>query len=168
MREPEDPGGPGDYLILLSDAQELPVDHDALVAFAAHALASLGIAPGAHLSISLAGAEAMADLKARALGERAPTDVLSFPMDDPDDPAPGPVVLGDVVLCPDVAARQARALGRAVDEEMRLLLAHGILHLLGRDHADAAGESAMSREERRILEALRAREMSGEPAGATP
>lgn len=159
MNEPEDPGGTGDHLILLSDEQETPVDHESLTAFARHVLATLGVPAGAELSVSLVDPEAIAALKERTLGERAPTDVLSFTIDDLDAPSPGPLVLGDVVLCPAVAERQARALGRDVADEMRLLLAHGILHLAGRDHDGAAGELSMRDEERRLLasfEAVRA------------
>ena len=72
--------------------------------------------------------------------EPGPTDVLSFPMDDLRVPEPGEVaeagILGDVVICPQVAARQGEAAGHGRDAEMELLLTHGVLHLLGHDHAE--------------------------------
>jgi len=97
------------------------------------------------------------ELKGRYYGERRATDVLSFPMDPLDSPSPA--LLGDVVICVEVAAKQARGLGRPVQKEVEHLLVHGILHLAGRDHADAAGEREMAHEERRIL-ALRREEAS--------
>jgi probable rRNA maturation factor len=100
------------------------------------------------------GTERIAELKREALGIYRPTDVLSFPMDDPDDPSPGPLVLGDLVICPDVAAKQARALGHALSNELRHLVVHGLLHVFGRDHADPASELAMAREERGLLAAM--------------
>jgi probable rRNA maturation factor len=86
--------------------------------------------------------------------------VLTFPIDDPADPMPGPLVLGDVVLCPAVAAEQARASGHTLTDELALLLVHGILHALGRDHADPAAERAMFDEQARILTAIAAEQVS--------
>jgi probable rRNA maturation factor len=96
----------------------------------------------------------MAELKEQALGGRAPTDVLAFPMDDPNDPMPGPLVLGDVVICPEVAAGQARAAGHSLDDELAMLLVHGILHCLGRDHATPEEETSMFGEQAQILAAV--------------
>jgi probable rRNA maturation factor len=94
----------------------------------------------ADLSILLVDEEEMARLHVEWMDEPGPTDVLSFPMDDlrQGDPA-GPRVqgiLGDIVLCPAVAARQGEAAGHAADVELSLLLTHGVLHLLGHDHAE--------------------------------
>jgi probable rRNA maturation factor len=147
MSDPEDPGGAGDHLyrVALADEQELPVDLEALARLARHALAELRVPAGAELSIVLVDEARMAELKGRWLGEAAPTDVLAFPMDDID--APAPVMLGDVVLCPTVAARQSSdALA-----ELSLLLVHGILHLLGHDHAEADEKAEMWAEQDRIL-----------------
>lgn len=147
MSDPEDPGGgPLRHPVLLADEQDLPVDTAALERVARRALAWLGVPPATELSIGLVTPDAIAQLKARSFGEGAATDVLSFPMDG----AGGPV-LGDVVICPAVAARQARGLGRSLGDEMALLLVHGILHLLGRDHETPAGELAMRAEEQRVL-----------------
>ncbi|RMH77978.1 MAG: rRNA maturation RNase YbeY, partial [Actinomyces sp.] len=75
-------------------------------------------------------------LNRRHLGEDRPTDVLAFPLDALDDDPVGPVVLGSVVVCPAVAAAQARDAGRDPDDELALLVVHGVLHVLGHDHAE--------------------------------
>lgn len=155
MSRAEDPGGRGAYLLEITDERERPSEIGAhLASVAQGALSLLHVPAGAELSLLLVEPERIADLKEKALGERGETDVLAFPIDDPSSPSPGPLVLGDVVLCPAVAEAQARALGRRVDHELEHLLVHGILHLLGWEHADPLSERAMAREERQILSAL--------------
>jgi probable rRNA maturation factor len=92
----------------------------------------------------------MASLKEKWLGEPGPTDVLAFPMDDqvPDDE---PYVLGDIVICPDVAREQAADVGDKVGDEIDLLLVHGFLHLLGYDHVRPQDARSMRHRERKIL-----------------
>lgn len=119
---------------------------------AARALASLGV--DGDLSITLVEPDAMAALKERALGVREPTDVLAWPMDAAGDASPGPLVVGDVVLCPAVAAEQARTAGKRLEDELAMLLVHGILHCLGRDHAEPDDERAMFAEQDRVLAAI--------------
>src|SRR5674536_144687 len=104
--------------------------------------------PETELSIMLVEVDVMAELRVRWLDEPGPTDVLSFPMDElrpgrEGDVTP-PGLLGDIVLCPEVAAQQARAVGHSTAEELLLLATHGILHLLGYDHAETAEEKAVS------------------------
>lgn len=116
------------------------VDAVRLEAQAAYLLDRLHLDPDAELSIVLVGEDEMARLHVEWMDEPGPTDVLSFPMDDlrPGDPS-GPRVegvLGDIVLCPAVAATQSEAAGHAPDVELALLLTHGVLHLLGHDHAE--------------------------------
>ena len=116
------------------------VDLARLEAQAAYLLDRLHLAPDADLSILLVDEEEMTRLHVEWMDEPGPTDVLSFPMDDltAGDPA-GPRVdgiLGDIVLCPAVAQRQGDAAGHSADVEMALLLTHGVLHLLGHDHAE--------------------------------
>ena len=120
---------PPDITVDLLNRQDLPVDVDDLHELAERTLASEGISE-AELSVSLVPEDEITELHQRYLGEPGPTDVLSFPL---DESAPGnghPRMLGDVVISPAVAARQKADL-RA---ELRLLLVHGILHLLGYDH----------------------------------
>jgi probable rRNA maturation factor len=112
----------------LSDRQSMAVDHQPLVSLAERTLLGEGVTE-AELSVSLVTATEMADLHERYMGESGPTDVMSFPLDE-RTPDGGPRLLGDVVICPEVAASQNEDL----DAELRLLLVHGILHLLGYDH----------------------------------
>jgi probable rRNA maturation factor len=128
-----DPGsGP---VILVSDRQDEAVDEEGLVELARGCLAGEGI-PDAELSVSFVTEEEMADLHQRYMGEEGATDVLSFPMDEVDE---GSRVIGDVVIAPAVAARNNP--DRAA--EMRVLLVHGILHLLGHDHEREADKAVM-------------------------
>jgi probable rRNA maturation factor len=131
-------------LILFDDRQSQPVDVDDLRALARLCLAGEG-AEQSELSVSFVTEEEIADLHERYMHEEGPTDVLSFPLDEEaeDD---GVRVLGDVVIAPSVAVRN-----RPDDpaSEMRLLLVHGILHLLGHDHMEDDQQAEMwARQER--------------------
>lgn len=152
MNEIDDPGGTEGrpFGIVLADEQSVAVDSEDLIALAGHALGALRIPAGAELSIVLVHTERMAELKKAYLDEEAPTDVLAFPM-DATAPADGPHLLGDVVLCPVVAERQASQGEHSTLDELRLLLVHGILHLMGHDHAAQGERATMEAEERRIL-----------------
>jgi probable rRNA maturation factor len=117
----DDPPSPR---ILLSNRQDLPVDQDGLRALARETLLAEGVADR-ELSISFVTSEEMAELHQRYLDEPGPTDVLSFSQDDDD-------LLGDVIVCPAVAREQ----NPNAAAEVRVLLVHGILHLLGYDHEE--------------------------------
>jgi probable rRNA maturation factor len=131
------------------------VDEAEFAALARHVLDAMRVHPQAELSILLVDEAVMSELHERWMDEPGPTDVLSFPMDelrpgvDGEPPAPG--LLGDVVLCPQVAARQARDAGHSTTEELLLLTTHGILHLLGYDHAEPEEEKEMFGLQRRLL-----------------
>jgi probable rRNA maturation factor len=118
-------------------------------------LDALNVHPQSDLVISFVDSAAMAQLHERFLQLSGPTDVMSFPMDElrPGDgrkqPAPG--ILGDVVICPEVAAVQARQLGHSLVDEMLVLATHGILHLLGFDHADKEEETTMFELQKRLV-----------------
>ena len=105
------------------------------------------------LSIALVHLGEMTELNGKYRGVQGPTDVLSFACDDPcavlgpDEP----VTLGDVVIAPEVAEAQAAEYGHTVEEELNLLLVHGVLHLLGYDHADDADAEVMQSRERALL-----------------
>lgn len=105
----------------------MPADAGALIALAARTLRAEGRGD-VELSVSLVAREEIAELHERYLGEPGPTDVLSFPQDE-ETLDGSPAMLGDVVICPEVAAEQEGG-----ESEVRLLLVHGILHLLGYDH----------------------------------
>jgi probable rRNA maturation factor len=138
-------------------------DEKTLERVARHVLDRMGVSPLAELSIVLVDVERMTELHVKYMEEPGPTDVLAFPMDeldlrgsrgvshggghdhhdhgDIDEPAP--VMLGDVVLCPVVAERQAREAGHGTEDELQLLCTHGVLHLLGFDHGDAEEHAEM-------------------------
>jgi probable rRNA maturation factor len=116
--------------VLVSDRQELPVDASALADLAAVVLAGEG-RDDVELSLSFVTPGEIEDLHVRYMDEPGPTDVLSFPLDEDG-------LIGDVVVCPAVAA--ANNPGDPAGE-LRLLVAHGVLHLLGHDH-DTAGDRA--------------------------
>ena len=134
---------------------DVDVDVDVLGRQAEFVLRRLRIHPQAELSVVLVGEEPMTDLHVRWMDEPGPTDVLSFPMDElrspRDDEEPEPGVLGDVVLCPQVAQRQAEAAGHGLDDELALLLTHGILHLIGYDHLEPDEHAEMFGLQARLL-----------------
>jgi probable rRNA maturation factor len=131
------------------------VDEHELVLLSRHVLDAMNVHPQAELSIVLLDEAAMERLHVQWMDLPGPTDVMSFPMDElrpgRDDDEPQPGLLGDVVLCPTVAARQAVEAGHATVEELLLLTTHGILHLLGFDHADPPQEKEMFELQRRLL-----------------
>jgi probable rRNA maturation factor len=126
-----------------------PIDEYAIVQLARHVLDRMGIHPQAELAITLVGVDSMSALHEQWMGEPGPTDVLAFPMDEMrpprDDEEPDPGLLGDVVLCPAVAATQAVEHHRTMEQELDLLCTHGILHLLGYDHAEPEEQREMFR-----------------------
>jgi probable rRNA maturation factor len=134
------------------------VDEADLAALARHVLDDMGVHPLAELSVLLVDTPTMTGLHERWMGEPGPTDVLAFPMDElrpphqagartdrgpAAEPEPPPGLLGDVVLCPPVAADQAGAAGHDLTAELELLTVHGILHLLGYDHGEPDEEREM-------------------------
>ncbi len=147
--------------IEINNESGVAVDEAALSLLARHVLDHMQINPLAELSIVLLDPGAMAALHEQWMDLPGPTDVMAFPMDGEDtrlasgsdrgerigppstDDGPGEALLGDVVLCPDVAAKQAAAAGHSVESELHLLCTHGILHLLGYDHGEPAEEQEM-------------------------
>ena len=106
------------------------------------------------LSIAIVEVLEMTQLNEKYRGKEGPTDVLSFECDDlcaaePDEP----VTLGDVVIAPEVAEAQAEEYGHTVEQELNLLLVHGVLHLLGYDHEADTDASVMQARERALLTA---------------
>ena len=131
--------------IELSNLTKRDCDESALHSVAQFSLTAMGIHVDSELSITLVDEKEMSDLHMRWMDEAGPTDVLSFPMDEmkPHSAAQGPGMVGDVVLCPDYAARQAATVGHSLGEELELLTVHGILHLLGYDHREEIEKEAM-------------------------
>ncbi len=135
------------------------VDVAPLTAQAMFLCGELGLHPRVELAISLVGVDEMTQLHVRWMDLPGPTDVLSFPMDELRVPAAGvppePGMLGDVVICPAVAAEQAAEAGHGVTDELELLLTHGILHLLGHDHAEPEEQAAMFALQRELIQSWR-------------
>jgi len=141
--------------IFISNEQDLSVDEDLLRRITEHTLAKEKVGEGAELSIALVNEEEMRGLNARYRGKDYPTDVLSFQSGAPEEETgEAPHLLGDVVICPSVAAKQAEEYGQTFDQEMGLLIVHGILHLLGYDHQEDAEAERMESREREILSAF--------------
>ena len=130
--------------VLISNRQSLRVDKDGLMTLARDTLVAEGRAHQVELSVSFVDETEMADLHVRYMDEEGPTDVLSFPLDEVDDR--GVRLLGDVIVAPSVAARNNP---EDPAGEIRLLLVHGILHVLGYDHEEEDERAAMwARQER--------------------
>lgn len=134
------------------------VDIDTMRRLAAHVMREMKVHPDAELAVLFVDEEAMTKLHIEWMDEPGPTDVLSFPMDElrpgNDDKPSDPGLLGDVVICPSVAARQAVTAKHSTDAEIRWLLAHGILHLLGFDHAEPEEERAMFALQRQLVDSF--------------
>ncbi len=141
------------------------------VRLARNVLDAEGVTGDAELSLLFVDPVAMADFNKRFAGEDGPTDVLAFPIDEdpveagrfpdsggngpgwvPPEPSDLPVLLGDVVICPEVAARNAPEQGRHLEDEIALLVVHGILHLMGMDHVDEQEAQEMERREQELLD----------------
>lgn len=133
------------------------VDEEAIVAAARFALHRMSISPLAELSVLLVELDVMRDLHERWMDLDGPTDVMAFPMDEldtarrPDAVESGPSLLGDIVLCPEFASEQAHKAGHSLGDELHLLTVHGVLHLLGYDHAEPEEEREMFTLQKRIL-----------------
>lgn len=150
------------------EQQDVAVELERWVGLSRAVLRARGIKGDAELSLLFVDRPAMAALNERYLGEEGPTDVLAFPIEDepvpvgrsPDSGRTGPttneggppfVLLGDVVICPSVAQENARRNGGPTENEIALLVVHGILHLLGMDHQERDEAEAMERLERKLL-----------------
>lgn len=148
-----------------------PVEAVRWVRLAEQVLRAEGVRGDAELSLLFVDEDTIADLNKRFLGKDGPTDVLAFPIDEepmeggrsPDSGGSGPgvvppesgdlpMLLGDVVICPAVASRNAPVHAGTYEDEMALLLVHGILHLMGMDHVDGEEAEVMERREQELLD----------------
>ena len=141
--------------IEINNESAVPVDEQAIQRLAVFALDQLHVHPDAELAIVFVDEAAMEQLHVQWMDEPGPTDVLSFPMDEvrpgSEEAMTPPGLLGDIVVCPQVAIAQAETAGHSALEEMLLLTTHGILHLLGFDHAEPEEEKEMFGIQRDIL-----------------
>jgi len=134
--------------VFLANEQGLPVDEARLATLARHTLTACDVDEEAELSILVVDAEHMRKLNARFASNDYATDVLAFPMLEGDEDS---TMVGDVVLCPDVAKENAAKLGHPLDRELDVLIVHGTLHLLGYDHQGTADKERM---DKRVTEVL--------------
>jgi probable rRNA maturation factor len=171
-----------DLEVFVADEQsQRPVDTATWARLARAVLEEEGV--GAELSVMFVSEEAMAALNRQFLGGEGATDVLAFPIDDepygpgrapdaggtgpgwvPPEPDEVPDLLGDVVICPEVAWRQAAARRTSYEDELALLVVHGILHLVGMDHEEEPDASAMVAREQQLL----GRHWHRRPGGGPP
>lgn len=183
-------GPEGEISVFIADEQEgHPVDTSRWTRLAEQVLVDQGVEGEVELSVIFVDEAHIADLNQSFMGHPGPTDVLSFPIDGVADagpevvtaglsPAGGgvpfdaddvPLLLGDVFICPSVAARQAADHAGTYDDELALLLVHGVLHILGFDHAEDDERLAMQARERDLLDRfhgpLAADPWADEPAG---
>ena len=160
-----------------------PVDTLRWVRLARAVLEAEGVRGEAELSVLFVDEQAMSDLNKRFAGKDGPTDVLAFPIDEepaeggrspdsggsgpgwvPVEPSELPTLLGDVVICPSVAERNAAASGSGYDDELALLIVHGILHLMGMDHLDDSEATVMEQREQELLDRFYRARQDGQPA----
>ena len=150
------PGGSDSYheVVVVSDRQQdLLVAQDRWAGLLRRVLAEERIAAPWEAGLSFVAADEMAALNAAHRGIDRPTDVLAFGADDGSAPRADdePRLVGDVVICPSVAASNAEVHGRTVDDELALLVVHGALHLLGYDHVDDNDALVMEQREQELL-----------------
>ena len=169
--KPRRHGPEGDVQVYGADEQHAaPVDVGRWVELAREVLIAEGVRGEAELSLLFVDEGTIVDLNRRFMEAEGPTDVLAFPIDDPveagrwpdagtagpdrEDPEPAdlPLLLGDVVVCPAVAERQAPEHAGSYDDELALLVVHGVLHVLGHDHAEPDETAAMQARERDLLD----------------
>jgi probable rRNA maturation factor len=143
----------------INNESGIPVDETALQRLVSFALDRLRVHRDAELAILLVDEAAMEQLHVQWMDEPGPTDVLSFPMDElrpgTDDALTPAGLLGDIALCPQVAIGQAETAGHTTLDELLLLTTHGLLHLLGFDHAEPDEEKEMFGIQRDILAEFR-------------
>jgi probable rRNA maturation factor len=145
--------------VLNESGESLDVDH--LVGLSRFVLERMRVHPLAELCIKAVDEDTMSELNEKWMEGEGPTDVLAFPMDElrpglvNEDPEEG--ILGDLMLCPSVAERQAVTAGHSTEAELELLSVHGILHLLGYDHAEPEEHAEMFGLQDELLAAWRQR-----------
>jgi probable rRNA maturation factor len=166
----------------INNESGMAADEDALRELAQYVIGQMETHPLADLSMLLVDEAHMTNLHEKWMDEPGPTDVLSFPMDElrphsmagpnrsrgRESDEPEPVLLGDVVLCPQVAAVQAKQHGQSAQAELELLTVHGVLHLLGYDHADPEEEAEMFGLQNELLRDWRLESPGRAPSAAAP
>ncbi len=138
-------------VVVADEQSDVSIDATRWAALAAAVICDEG--RSGELTLTFVDRDEIATLNAEHLGKDGPTDVLSFPLDDdPSDVVAGPLLLGDVVICPSIAAASAPDHAGTLDDELALLTIHGVLHVLGHDHAEDGERAAMQAAELRYLQ----------------
>lgn len=121
----------------------LAYPEEKLISLLAFGISELDLSPECDLNVLLVDETEMTELHMKWMNEPGPTDVLSFPMDELKPHSKEVGILGDIVLCPTIAMSQAKEAGHDFDHELSLLSVHGLLHIVGYDHATTEDEKAM-------------------------
>lgn len=144
--------------IFVADEQTEPLDLPPLRSLAELVLSEDGYPPSSEVTMLLVSDEEMSSYNKRFLDRDGPTDVLAFPVEDltpgvvPDVDTNGPpLLLGDIIIAPSYISRQAAEMGVTFEDELSLMVVHGILHLLGYDHQNDEEAEAMEQRERELL-----------------
>ena len=143
------------------DESGTSVDVKQLASLSRFVMERMRVHPLAELCVKLVDVETMTELNVKWMEGDGPTDVLAFPMDElrpgkvNEEPEEG--ILGDIMVCPEIAATQATAAGHPVEAELELLTTHGILHLLGYDHAEPDEHKEMFGLQAQLLDEWRSR-----------
>lgn len=173
LSSPSRVGGDGEPEVFCADEQShAAVDIERWQRLATAVLHAEGVRGLAEMSLLFVGRSEITELNEAYMGATGPTDVLAFPIDaveaedvlqspapsrgpdrSPPDPSDMPLLLGDVVICPEVAAAQAGDHAGTLDDELALLVVHGVLHVLGHDHDTDEATTRMRARERTLLEA---------------
>ncbi len=160
--------GIGEHSVLIADRQsDVQIDSERYRVLVCQVLEAEGVPPDSETAVTFVGSDEMARLNETHMGHDGPTDVLAFPLDlvsgaqSPGDRRAGPVLTGDVIVCPAVAASNAPAGTRSrpghdgsITSEIDVLVVHGVLHLLGMDHAEPDEAAAMRARESEHLRSL--------------
>lgn len=148
------PPGGAPYVVAHDEQSAVPIDVEHLAELALAVLRVQGVSGPAELSLTFVDDDTIGECNRQFLDGDGPTDVLAFPIDPlkSDGDGPGvPRLLGDVLVCPAVAEHQAAERGGRTDDELALLVVHGVLHVLGMDHAEAGEAATMQARERDLL-----------------
>ncbi len=157
MNDEAGSGEAGPVVAVLNEQSGIEIETDRWQRLAVQSLRSSGVASG-ELNLIFVDEAAMARLNAQHMGKNYATDVLSFPLDGTEVVELGESLIGDVVVCPTRAEAQAsdhegrRGHDGSLDDELALLIVHGVLHVLGHDHYDAATTARMQSCEQVLLD----------------
>jgi probable rRNA maturation factor len=146
--------------VFVANEQSVTVDESRLSELARHTLDAEDVDESAELSVLLVTAGHIKNLNSRFAGEDHATDVLAFPMQEETDEDEGSLLLGDVVICPEVAQTNADKLDHSLQQELDVLLVHGTLHLLGYDHDGDEQKREMDERQTQVLEGFAGRSVT--------